>query len=400
MQILEKKQPSISTTKKKERLQYISTVILAVVLLFLANRWVAKDAEFFQNDLDLEVVRAQILEVVDRQIEDYSYDDNIAQSIAVTFQAEVLTGPRKGEILLGVQNLDYTPPYLYTNEVAEGNKVLLVDAGLDASEWHFVEFIRTDKLLILGGLFVLLLLLMGGMKGFNTLLTLALTFLAVFAVFIPAILSGRNIYLWAILTCLYAILTTLVILNGWHRKSWITVLGCFGGVLVAGLLAFIMDRSLMLTGVTSDESLFLAYLPTDVPIDLRAIIFAAIIIGAMGAIMDVAMSIASALTEIKSKSPDISSRELFQSGLTIGRDIMGTMANTLVLAYVGSALAMVLLLIVSDISLLFLLNREMIVVEILQALVGSFGIFFAIPLTSLFAALLLPKGKKDSLIKH
>lgn len=400
MQILEKKQPSISTTKKKERLQYISTVILAVVLLFLANRWVAKDAEFFQNDLDLEVVRAQILEVVDRQIEDYSYDDNIAQSIAVTFQAEVLTGPRKGEILLGVQNLDYTPPYLYTNEVAEGNKVLLVDAGLDASEWHFVEFIRTDKLLILGGLFVLLLLLMGGMKGFNTLLTLALTFLAVFAVFIPAILSGRNIYLWAILTCLYAILTTLVILNGWHRKSWITVLGCFGGVLVAGLLAFVMDRSLMLTGVTSDESLFLAYLPTDVPIDLRAIIFAAIIIGAMGAIMDVAMSIASALTEIKSKSPDISSRELFQSGLTIGRDIMGTMANTLVLAYVGSALAMVLLLIVSDISLLFLLNREMIVVEILQALVGSFGIFFAIPLTSLFAALLLPKGKKDSLIKH
>lgn len=400
MQILEKKQPSISTTKKKERLQYISTVILAVVLLFLANRWVAKDAVFFQNDLDLEVVRAQILEVVDRQIEDYSYDDNIAQSIAVTFQAEVLTGPRKGEILLGVQNLDYTPPYLYTNEVAEGNKVLLVDAGLDASEWHFVEFIRTDKLLILGGLFVLLLLLMGGMKGFNTLLTLALTFLAVFAVFIPAILSGRNIYLWAILTCLYAILTTLVILNGWHRKSWITVLGCFGGVLVAGLLAFVMDRSLMLTGVTSDESLFLAYLPTDVPIDLRAIIFAAIIIGAMGAIMDVAMSIASALTEIKSKSPDISSRELFQSGLTIGRDIMGTMANTLVLAYVGSALAMVLLLIVSDISLLFLLNREMIVVEILQALVGSFGIFFAIPLTSLFAALLLPKGKKDSLIKH
>lgn len=400
MIILKKKQPNQNTQKKKERFQYISTVVLAIVLLLLANRWVAKDAVFFQNDLDLEVVRAQVLDIVDRQIEDYSYDDNIAQSIAVTFQAEVLSGPRKGELLEGVQNLDYTPPYIYTNEVAEGNKVLLVDAGLESSEWHFVEYIRTDKLMILGGLFVLLLLFVGGMKGFNTLLTLTLTFLAVFAVFIPAILSGRNIYLWAILTCLYSILTTLVILNGWHRKSWITVLGCFGGVLVAGLLALVMDRSLMLTGVTGDESLFLAYLPTDVPINLRAIIFAAIIIGAMGAIMDVAMSIASALTEIKSKSPDISSKELFQSGLTIGRDIMGTMANTLVLAYVGSALAMVLLLIVSDISLLFLLNREMIVVEILQALVGSFGIFFAIPLTSLFAALLLTRGHKDSLIKH
>jgi uncharacterized membrane protein len=141
--------------------------------------------------------------------------------------------------------------------------------------------------------------------------------------------------------------------------------------------------------VTGDESIYLAYLPMDTPINLQAIIFASIIIGAMGAIMDVAMSISSALSEIKRQSPEITSKGLLSSGITIGKDILGTMSNTLVLAYIGSALSTVILLTVSDASLLFLLNREMIVVEILQALVGSFGIFFAIPLTSLFAAWLL-----------
>ncbi|QSX08086.1 YibE/F family protein [Alkalibacter rhizosphaerae] len=371
---------------------YLITLMVALVVLFLANRYVTKDATLFQNEAEMEVVRAQVMGVTDRLVEDYSYDDVISQSIEVQFDAKVVSGPRKGEILPAVQHIDYTPPYIYTNEVTPGSKILLIDAGFDVSEWHFVEYIRTDKLLILGAVFVLLLLVMGGMKGFNTLLSLALTFGAVFAVLVPAILSGRNIYLWAILTCFYSILTTLIILNGWDRKSWVTILGCFGGVLVAGSISWIMDRSLALTGVTSDESIYLAYLPTEVPINLRAIIFAAIIIGAMGAIMDVAMSISSALTEMRRQTPVITQKTLFRSGITIGKDIMGTMANTLVLAYVGSALAMVLLLAVSDTSLMFLLNREMIVVEILQALVGSFGIFFAIPITSFFASVMLPKS--------
>jgi uncharacterized membrane protein len=129
----------------------------------------------------------------------------------------------------------------------------------------------------------------------------------------------------------------------------------------------------------------------ETPINLKAILFAGIIIGAMGAIMDVAMSISSALWEVKEKAPAISFEALFRSGLTIGRDIMGSMANTLILAYIGTSLSVVLILSVYSDSLSSLFNTEMIVVEILQALAGSFGILFAMPLTAFFCSTIYTK---------
>jgi uncharacterized membrane protein len=155
-----------------------------------------------------------------------------------------------------------------------------------------------------------------------------------------------------------------------------------------------MDKVLELSGILDEDSVYLTYLPTENPIDLRAIIFAAILIGAMGAIMDVSMSIASSLWEIKEESASPTRGSLFKSGMNIGRDVLGTMANTLILAYIGSSLSVVLLLSVYSSSVLYLFNREMIVVEILQSLVGSFGLLFAMPLTSLVSAFLYTE-KKD-----
>ena len=121
---------------------------------------------------------------------------------------------------------------------------------------------------------------------------------------------------------------------------------------------------------------------------MLAIIFAAIIIGAMGAVMDVAMSLSSSLHELKLKVMSISPKELFKSGMVIGRDMMGTMANTLVLAYIGSSLTVTVLIVIYNSSMTELLNKERIVVEILQALVGSIGILFTIPFTCFVCAML------------
>ncbi|HCX64517.1 MAG TPA: YibE/F family protein, partial [Eubacteriaceae bacterium] len=243
----------------------------------------------------------------------------------------------------------------------------------------------------------------GRKKGLTTLITLVLTGLVIFTVFVPSILAGMNIYAMAVVVCLYVIVTTLVILNGFNRKTLTAIFGCFSGILAAAAVMGLMDTSLHLTGMISDEAMYLTYLPLDHSIDLKAIIFSGMIIGAMGAVMDVAMSISSSLWEIKRNSRAIAAKGLFASGMAIGRDIMGTMANTLILAYIGSSLSTVLLLIVYDPSLMFLLNREMIIVEILQALVGSFGILFAVPLTALAAALIytrkkqLPEKPRDSI---
>jgi uncharacterized membrane protein len=156
-----------------------------------------------------------------------------------------------------------------------------------------------------------------------------------------------------------------------------------------------MSKVLFLTGIVDDNSWYLVNLPVDPPINLKAIIFAGIVIGAMGAVEDVATSIASSLWEIKEKVGNIKFETLFRSGLTIGRDIMGSMANTLIRAYIGSSLSVVLVLsIYSNSSLLRLLNMEMIVVEILQALIGSLGILFAMPLTAFFCSVFYLKMQK------
>jgi uncharacterized membrane protein len=187
---------------------------------------------------------------------------------------------------------------------------------------------------------------------------------------------------------------TPLLVIGYNKKSLAASLGCLGGLAVSGIIIVVMDRLLHLTGVVDENSRYLSNLPLDNPINLKAIIFAGIIIGAMGAVEDVATSIASSLWEIKDKAGNIKFEALFRSGITIGRDIMGSMSNTLILAYIGSSLSVVLILSVFSGSLLALLNMEMIVVEILQALIGSLGILFSMPLTALVCSIIYLKDKK------
>ncbi|MEG1850192.1 MAG: YibE/F family protein, partial [Oscillospiraceae bacterium] len=230
----------------------------------------------------------------------------------------------------------------------------------------------------------------GGLKGMWSLVALGLTCAAVFLVFIPAVLAGKNIYFWACAVCLYSIMGTLLLVSGASKKSFAAGVGCAAGVGVAGILTLLMTRVLLLTGFVDEQSVYLLSMGNGVEIDLKGVIFAGILIGALGAVMDVAMSIASALEELAVRTEHPTFSSLLRSGLTIGRDIMGTMANTLVLAYIGSSLSVVLLLIAYASSALGMLNREMMVVEMLQALVGSIGILCAIPLTSLICAAIYP----------
>ncbi|BAE84856.1 hypothetical protein DSY3067 [Desulfitobacterium hafniense Y51] len=387
----------IQKKSKLELLIYIATIIFSVLFLFIGNSVATKGLTVFNgDDFGETVVKAKIEAITDRISDDYSLagDTTMVKNVQVTFEATLLDGEEKGERVTGTQIIDGMLN-IGTPEVEQGDKVLLVAyEGQPEMEWQFMEFVRTDKLLIFGLLFILALLVFGGIKGLNTILSLVFTCAAIFMVFIPAILSGKNIYLSAIVICLYTIVATYLIINGFNKKTLTAILGCFGGILVSGILTIIVNRVLELTGYVDEESIYLTYISTGTPIDLKAIIFAAILIGALGAIMDVSMSISSSLWEVKEKSGATSFNTLFRSGMNIGRDVMGTMANTLILAYIGSSLSIVLLLSAYSTSLIYLLNREMIVVEILQALVGSFGILFAMPLTSFICAIIYKENSE------
>lgn len=310
----------------------------------------------------------------------------------IFFKARILNGPNKGQVVSAYQNIS---PFLGDNSdpVKKGNKVIISDKVINEYEpkivfgnqeisWHMETYSRSSYLIILALIFFALILLFGRMKGVKTLISLVFTVLAVFAVYIPAIIGGQNIYAWTIVTCAFITISTIILVYGYSKKTLATALGCIGGVLVAGLITLFMNQFLKLTGFLDENSTHVYLM--NAAIDLKAIIFGGILIGAEGAIMDVAIDISSSLNEVASKmeKPDFAS--IVKSGFNIGKDIMGTMTNTLILAYIGSSLATVIAL--STSSVIQLLDFEMITVEVLQALAGSIGILTTIPLTSVIAA--------------
>jgi Predicted multitransmembrane protein len=389
----------------KKSLIYITTIIVSIVMLFIGNRYTTNKLDILKGAGGAESQTAKVVKIVKTNKTEYNLggaNPDVGKDIA--FTAQLLSGKEKGKLITALQTID---PFsgATLKEVEPGDKVILYKLDNKDSEYNWVlaDYLRTNILLVLGIIFFVLLLIFGRSKGFNTIVSLAFTFIAIFAVFIPAVLQGFNIYLWSIITCLFIICMTFLIVYGPSKKSLAAGIGCLVGVLVSGILTTFMDKLLKLTGLVNEESMYLVRINPKHPIDIKAIIFAAILIGAIGAIMDVSMSIAASLAELQEKLEYTPFSMLVKSGISIGKDIMGTMANTLILAYIGSSLSVVLLLVSYNSSLTELLNKEMIVVEILQALVGSIGILFTMPLTSLVCGYLYserikpPKSGMDNI---
>ena len=383
---------------KKQKLIWVVTVVLSAVYIIVGNR-IADNGYVMRDELANGVAeKMKVVKILDTEYEQTlfgEYAEARGEDI-ILFEGEFPNGYKKGSVVRAVQRVDK----MYAVEmrpVQEGNTIIVYnnpDSEIDA-KYMFAEFHRVTVIWVLIGLFCLLLLLFGRGKGVNTLISLVYTIGAIFLVFIPAVLANGNIYLWAIITCVYIIFMTLFIVSGFTRKSFGAIIGCTGGVMVSGILVFFCDIFLHMSGLVSEDSMYLMLLNPDNPVDIKAIIFASIIIGAVGAIMDVSMSLSSALAELKEQAPDLGKAGLIRSGFVIGRDIMGTMSNTLILAYIGSSLSTTLLLVAYNSQTVLLFNTEMIVMELLNAVAGSFGILLTIPLTSVVCGVLYDKKQKS-----
>ncbi len=363
--------------KKSNLIIWIVTAVISAVLLYFGHAMVIDDADIMKGPD--QAVRAKVTEL------GIYYEDEQAEIGYVSqmqfFTAKILTGPDKGKTVDAYQQMDN---YNVTGErfVKVGDYIIIFDD--EDGFYSFAAYSRFEYVLVLGIVFLALLIVFGRLKGLSTVVSLVFTCLAVFYVFIPAILAGRNVYIWTCIICVFTIVMTLLITNGVSSKSINTMLGCAFGVLSAAILTVAFSSIMHLTGVIDEHSIYLQIMNEEGgSIDLRGLIFAMITIGAMGAVMDVAMDIASSLYEVRQHAPQISFKELFKSGMNIGRDVMGTMANTLVLAYIGSSLCSILLRISYTNSMRLFLNSEGIIVELLQAIAGSLGILLTIPLTAL-----------------
>ena len=380
--------------KNKQIFIRIVTVIVLALVILAAYIHISDGTTIFKGKMEGETIRARVIRVTDITSKSVNGESEI---ITVSFKAQVLAGERRGKTVDVIQEIDKS--YAFSPRQVEQNDKILVESYTQDGQmlFYFGDYVRITPLLWLLAVFCVLIIVFSRMQGLKTIISLGFTCVSVFCVLIPAILNGHNIYIWSILVSVYITVMTLCIISGYNKKALCAGIGCICGVMCSGLVVLITDKFLNMTGLLEEESIYLYQLYPDNPIDLKAIIFAMIIIGALGAVMDVSMSISSSLYELKIKSPEIKPAELMKSGFTIGRDMLGTMANTLVLAYIGSSLTSVLLLVSYNANLGQVINKEMIIAEILQALAGSMGMLLTLPLTSaVCAAIYYKKGARGN----
>lgn len=360
----------------------ISVFLLAMLLLCMSVLPAyAQTGEATEEQI---TVRGKVVAVLSDEMVSTDFSGGQIQTRVLTLEVEILSGAFQGQIATVQQTFDeISLPSAYP---AKKGDLLFVSLSLDKENrlvGFAADYVRDIPIALLAGGFLLFLLLFGRMKGLKTVLSLLMTCFVVFGVFFP--LAVRNVSpVWLSLLCA-AVMTgfTLLLVCGFTQKAFSAIAGCLGGLLVSGLLAVVFLYTMRLSGIVDEEAAFLRFISDDYVLDFKGLLFAAIIIGASGATMDVAVSIASSLDELIQKAPDLNSRQLFLSGVHIGRDIMGTMSNTLILAYVGGAIHLILLLYAYLVPFLNIINRETVAAEILIALCGSIGMLSTIPLTAL-----------------
>ena len=356
-------------------------ILVSVLLLLIGNLWAASFTASHNYTLDHETyyrpnINARVIE-----ISSVETTDTPIGTITTTIFIAALTR-EGGREVVGIQQTfrHYGAQPTPTRYVQPGDRILL--QFLESyNMFELIEFLRIQYIAVLGAVIIAAIIAFGKIQGLNSLVSLALTVGAIFLVFVPAIAAGANIYLAAILVCFYSTVSTLLIVIVPNKKSLCTMIGCLLSVAFVAFTIIIMDTFMQMTGVLDSDSI--ALITANPDISLTGIIFAGVVIGAFGAIMDVSMSIASSLWELRQTGGQ-NFKSICASGFNIGRDILGTMANTLVLAYIGSSLSVILLIFHHHSHNVFaVIHLETIIAELLRALAGIAGIFLAIPITTL-----------------
>lgn len=304
-------------------------------------------------------------------------------------QLKILTGRYAGDT---VAVIDYLSA-MYNVDVTTGDTVTVrIDTtGVGDYQVSIYNYNRTPWLLLFVAVFALALIAIGGWQGLRAFLGLAFTFVSIVFLLVPLTLRG---YPSVPLTlCLVAVtsLVSFYLLGGWQPKTVGGALGCICGVGCAALLGAIAIQLVHISAYQMDEAEALILAQNETGLKLRGLFLSGILLASLGAVMDIAMSVASSMDELKLKRPDISRHELFLSGMKVGRDASGTMANTLVLAIAGASLNMMILIYSYQVSFTQLMNTDFVAVELIRGIAGSLGIVLAVPCVAAITSVLLTK---------
>ena len=328
---------------------------------------------------------AEVLEVVDE------YDREITGTTATAtvqiIRATLTEGERAGEVIRFENEL---------TTLQAGDKIFVNHMQLiDGDEYFsYADFERRPALLFLSVLFVVLLLIFSGWQGVRALLSLAASVLGIFFLLVPALLAGYDPALASVGIGGVILAFILFGTHGFTARTIIAFVGTFSAVIITCVIAWAVTVASRFSGFGSDASVYLNF-ATDGTLDLAGLLLGSIIIGILGVLDDVSITQASVVEQLKYANPTFHFKDLYQRAIIVGRDHIGSLVNTLALAYVGVSLPLILLYVHADSSLLTSLNQEVIAAEIVRILVGSIGLMLAVPATTIAAAWYFSRHKID-----
>ncbi|MGI6413973.1 MAG: YibE/F family protein [Syntrophomonadaceae bacterium] len=369
----------------RKPIKIVLVFLMFLIVLYFINSFINPE----QRSLDTlqageEYEKGQVITV--ENLDENGEVDGQFQNQIVT--VKMLTGTLKGKTITANNTLSNSPGWDIIVEPGDKVIVCLMEQNSEISEAYICDMARSDQLKYLFISFVFVLVLVGGLKGIKSVIALGLAMISIYQILLPALLKGFSPLPVTILILIIITPVTLFLVGGVNRKSLAATAGTLGGVLIAGLIALLMGHHASLSGLADEESRMLLYIE-NLQFDMQGLLFSGIIIGALGAIMDVAMSIASAIDEVRKANPRLTKWQLIGAGINVGRDIMGTMANTLILAYTGGALPFFLLFMAYQMPGIRIFNSELIATEIVRSLGGSIGLVFTIPITAIISGYLL-----------
>ena len=376
----------------------IAAIFLTIfsVLLVLLNRPVEGKAATSASQLIF--AKAHVTQIVNENASPDTWTEGRrlgTQEVCVQLDS----GAFRGEEMPVVNYLN-----AYSNiDLKEGTHVIVRLDYDDQGNPYVASIPNYNRGIVLMGLaviFVTLLIVFGGKKGAASVAGLLFTMICIWFFLIPLLMRGAPAILSTVALVAVTTAVSMLLLNGFTYKTLCATLGCIGGVAIAGVVAAIAGALTPINGFNMDEAEELILRAGDDGLKISGLLVSGIILSSLGAVMDIAMGITSAVFELHSMNPRADRRMLFQSGINIGRDTMGTMANTLILAFAGASLNMLILFRVFEYPFLQILNSDMMAIEVIQGMAGSIGIVLTVPLVAMLSAAMCTKEQKGKALQR
>lgn len=371
--------------KKHIIIRAVVVVVCLAAFIIAADRLRVTDKEPIVTTLGYSYENAKVIEVV---------EDNLSpDGVRVGYQmlkVQLTSGEYKGEIV----NATSAEGNLFGAVCKKGDSVVVhMSVSGDSKNVSVYSKDRIVAVAAFVGIFLLLICVIGGKNGVKSVIGLVFTFVAIFMIYIPLIYRGFSPLWAAVIITIITTIVTMYLISGIAVKTLCAILGTVIGVLLAGLSAWLFGRVADIDGYNVSNIETLAYVGQITNIQIGGLLFSGILIASLGAVMDVAMSVSSAISEIHDKAPQLGCLELFKSGMNVGRDMMGTMSNTLILAFVGSAVSELVINYAYNLPFRQIINSYNIGIEIMQGVSGSIGVILTVPAVAVVTAWMLTRGE-------